>query len=172
MREFLIGADDIATLKSQILASGLTISQLVGTAWASASTFRGSDKRGGANGGRIRLEPQSGWEVNNPDEAKIAIKLARLRKREIQAEKRELASELGDVREQWRERQAGRISTVGLGRGTGPRIVRATIQGKRRNEKLDHANVVNQFSDRRQELDYQLTVIDRFLLDLERQALR
>jgi catalase-peroxidase len=64
----LIGADDIATLKSQILASGLTISQLVGTAWASASTFRGSDKRGGANGGRIRLEPQSGWEVNNPDE--------------------------------------------------------------------------------------------------------
>ncbi len=64
----LIGAADIAALKSQILASGLTVSQLVSTAWAAASSFRGSDKRGGANGGRIRLQPQSGWEVNNPDE--------------------------------------------------------------------------------------------------------
>ena len=57
---------DIATLKKMILASGLSISQLVTTAWASASTFRGSDKRGGANGGRLRLEPQRSWEVNNP----------------------------------------------------------------------------------------------------------
>ena len=56
------------TLKEQVLASGLTVSQLVSTAWASASTFRGSDKRGGANGARIRLEPQSGWEVNDPDQ--------------------------------------------------------------------------------------------------------
>ncbi|MCW2748120.1 MAG: Catalase-peroxidase [Nocardioidaceae bacterium] len=64
----VIGADDIAALKSQILGSGLTVSQLVSTAWASASSFRGSDKRGGANGGRIRLAPQNGWEVNNPDE--------------------------------------------------------------------------------------------------------
>ncbi|MFE7797609.1 catalase/peroxidase HPI [Nocardia sp. NPDC057440] len=64
----LIGAADIAALKSQILSSGLTVSQLVSTAWAAASSFRGSDKRGGANGGRIRLQPQSGWEVNNPDE--------------------------------------------------------------------------------------------------------
>ncbi|MDR6977791.1 catalase-peroxidase [Streptomyces sp. 3330] len=63
-----IGAEDIAALKAKILASGLTVSQLVSTAWASASTFRGSDKRGGANGARIRLEPQRGWEVNNPDE--------------------------------------------------------------------------------------------------------
>ncbi|WNV85880.1 catalase/peroxidase HPI [Umezawaea sp. Da 62-37] len=63
----LVDAADVADLKARILDSGLTVSQLVSTAWASASTFRGSDKRGGANGARIRLEPQRGWEVNNPD---------------------------------------------------------------------------------------------------------
>ncbi|NEW74275.1 catalase/peroxidase HPI [Streptomyces rhizosphaericus] len=63
-----IDAADVTALKAKILDSGLTVSQLVGTAWASAASFRGSDKRGGANGARIRLEPQRGWEVNNPDE--------------------------------------------------------------------------------------------------------
>jgi catalase-peroxidase len=62
----LVDADDVAGLKREILASGLTVPQLVSTAWASASTFRGSDKRGGANGARVRLEPQNDWEVNNP----------------------------------------------------------------------------------------------------------
>ncbi len=62
----LIGERDIAALKAKILGSGLSISQLVATAWASSATFRGSDKRGGANGARIRLAPQKDWEVNQP----------------------------------------------------------------------------------------------------------
>ena len=64
----LINEQDIAELKRTILSSGLSVAQLVSTAWASASTFRGSDKRGGANGARIRLEPQKDWEVNNPEQ--------------------------------------------------------------------------------------------------------
>ncbi len=72
----LIDAADAAALKAQILASGLTVSQLVSTAWAAASSFRGSDKRGGVNGARIRLEPQKNWEVNNP--ADLATVLATL----------------------------------------------------------------------------------------------
>jgi catalase-peroxidase len=72
----LIDADDIKTLKAQLIASGLSVSQLVRTAWASAATFRGSDKRGGANGARIRLAPQKDWAVNEP--AELAAVLAKL----------------------------------------------------------------------------------------------
>ena len=77
----LIGANDIAMLRKEIMASGLSVSQLVSTAWASASTFRGSDKRGGANGARIRLSPQKDWEVNQPAQlAKVLGTLERIRK--------------------------------------------------------------------------------------------
>ncbi|RMI39817.1 catalase/peroxidase HPI [Streptomyces triticirhizae] len=62
-----LGAEDVAALKERVLASGLSVSELVSTAWASAASFRGSDKRGGANGARVRLEPQRGWEVNDPE---------------------------------------------------------------------------------------------------------
>ena len=65
----LIGDADIAALKAKLLDSGLSISQLVSTAWASAASFRGTDKRGGANGARIRLAPQKDWEVNEPGRA-------------------------------------------------------------------------------------------------------
>ncbi|MFE4547027.1 catalase/peroxidase HPI [Streptomyces sp. NPDC056785] len=70
----LVDAADIAALKSQVLASDLSVAQLVSAAWASASSFRGSDKRGGANGGRIRLQPQSGWEVNDPDQLATVLR--------------------------------------------------------------------------------------------------
>ena len=81
MDHAVIGEHDIAALKARILASGLSVSQLVTTAWASASTFRGSDKRGGANGARIRLAPQKDWEVNQPAElAEVLLKLEAIQK--------------------------------------------------------------------------------------------
>jgi catalase-peroxidase len=77
----LIAEQDIANLKAKILASGLAVSELVSAAWASASTFRGSDKRGGANGGRVRLAPQKDWDVNQPAQlAKVLQKLEAIQK--------------------------------------------------------------------------------------------
>ncbi|NEC92266.1 catalase/peroxidase HPI [Streptomyces sp. SID12501] len=70
----LVDAADVSALKAQILASGLTVSQLVSTTWAATSSFRGSDKRGGANGARIRLQPQAAWEVNSPDELATVLR--------------------------------------------------------------------------------------------------
>ncbi len=70
----LVGAEEIAELKEQVLASGLSVSQLVATAWSAAASFRGSDKRGGANGGRLRLEPQSGWESNAPEQLATVVR--------------------------------------------------------------------------------------------------
>ncbi|MCO8302372.1 catalase/peroxidase HPI [Streptomyces hygroscopicus] len=81
----VIDAADIAALKARLLDSGLTVSQLVSTAWASASTFRGSDKRGGANGARIRLEPQRGWEVNDPDQLAEVLRVLEGVQREFNA---------------------------------------------------------------------------------------
>ncbi len=77
----LVNDSDVANLKANILASGLSVSELASTAWASASTFRGSDKRGGANGARVRLAPQNGWAVNNPDQlGKVLDTLERIQK--------------------------------------------------------------------------------------------
>ncbi|MFE9388614.1 catalase/peroxidase HPI [Streptomyces sp. NPDC006784] len=81
----VLGAEDVAALKARLLDSGLTVTQLVTTAWAAASTFRGSDKRGGANGARIRLEPQRGWEVNNPDELAAVLSTLESVQREFNA---------------------------------------------------------------------------------------
>jgi catalase-peroxidase len=81
----LIGEKDIAALKAKIFASGLTVPQLVSTAWASASTFRGSDKRGGANGARIRLAPQKDWEVNDPAQLKTVLQKLETIQREFNA---------------------------------------------------------------------------------------
>lgn len=83
VNHLLINAQDIDILKGKILASGLSVSQLVSTAWASASTFRGSDKRGGANGARIRLAPQKDWEVNQPDQLNTVLQTLEVIKKEF-----------------------------------------------------------------------------------------
>lgn len=81
----LIDGQDEAQLKNKILESGLSVSELVSTAWASASTFRGSDKRGGANGSRIRLEPQRSWAVNNPEQLSKVLNILESIQKEFNA---------------------------------------------------------------------------------------
>ena len=94
----LIGDKDVAALKKKILNSGLSISQLVSTAWASASTFRGTDKRGGANGARIRLSPQKDWAVNQPAElAKVLESLEKIQKEFNNAQSGEKKVSLADL---------------------------------------------------------------------------
>jgi len=94
----LIDKSDIESLKAKILASGLTVSQLVVTAWASASTFRGSDKRGGANGARIRLAPQKDWKVNNPEQlAKVLATLEEIQKAFNEAQSKGKQVSLADL---------------------------------------------------------------------------
>jgi catalase-peroxidase len=93
----LIDSADIASLKSKILSSGLTVSELVSTAWASASTFRGSDKRGGANGGRIRLAPQKFWAVNNPAQLSKVLDILENIQKEFNASNKEKGVSLADL---------------------------------------------------------------------------
>lgn len=94
----LIGDEDLAALKATILASGLSIPQLVGTAWAAAASFRSTDKRGGANGARIRLQPQRNWEVNNPAElAKVLPVLEQVQQDFNAAQSRGKRVSLADV---------------------------------------------------------------------------
>jgi catalase-peroxidase len=94
----LVSEQDIASLKEKLLGAGLSVSELVSTAWASASTFRGSDKRGGANGGRIRLSPQKDWDVNQPAElAKVLAKLEAIQKEFNAAQKGDKKVSLADL---------------------------------------------------------------------------
>jgi catalase-peroxidase len=93
----LIGDQDVAALKAKILASGLSTSQLVATAWASAATFRGSDKRGGANGARIRLAPQKDWEVNQPAELAKTLQTLEAIQRDFNAKSRTTKVSLADL---------------------------------------------------------------------------
>jgi Short C-terminal domain len=148
------------------------------SAAARADKQREADEQRAADEGRRAAEHQrwilgdelAAFDVHTAEEAKIAIEMARARKAEFQTAKRELRSDLADVREEWRSKTAGRISTTGLGRGTGGRIMRGAIQANRRSERMSHANRVNAFSDRRQEYDAAIRALDRLIAELKPMA--
>jgi len=135
----LIDEQDIATLKGKILTSGLSVSQLVSTAWASASTFRGSDKRGGANGARIRLEPQKDWAVNQPDQLAKVLKT------------------LEGIQSEFNARQSGgkKVSLADL-------IVLAGCAGVEQAAKNAGHNVTVPFSPGRTDASQEQTDVDSF----------
>lgn len=105
-------------------------------------------------------------------EAKLSIKELRLRKKALQSMKREATAEQTEMQAAWRERQAGRYSTIGLGRGTGGRIVRGMVQGKRRDERMQHADVVTQFVERKEEINDLISDVDQAILSLEKYILK
>ncbi|MFK7814390.1 MAG: peroxidase family protein, partial [Maribacter sp.] len=119
--DYTLSDVDIASLKNMIAASGLTVSQMVSTAWASASTFRGSDKRGGANGARIQLEPQRSWEVNNPAELNKILTVLEGIQNEFSAEVSlaDLIVLLGNVGVEEAAKKAGHTVEVPFTQGRG-----------------------------------------------------
>jgi catalase-peroxidase len=135
----LVDAADVSLIKNRVLASGLSVSQLVSTAWASASSFRGSDKRGGANGARIRLEPQNAWEVNEPDQLATVLRT------------------LEEIQEAFNASQAGgkRISLADL-------IVLAGSAGVEHAAKLAGFDVEVAFAPGRADATQELTDVESF----------
>ncbi len=121
-----------------------------------------------------RADPLDGFDLDPKTvaEAKLTMKELRLRKKELQAEKRQISAEAADQREAWRERQAGRYTTAGFGRGMSGRVVRSAIQGKRRSERLAHANALNEFADAKAEVDADIAEVEQAIIDLERYVLQ
>jgi hypothetical protein len=110
--------------------------------------------------------------VSSAPEAKLAIKELRLIKKEWQAKKKELAAIKAEENARWRERQAGRITTTPLGRGRGGRIMRGAIQGKRRGERMEHAEIINNISAQQAAIDRNVMQIDSVIAQMEALALR
>lgn len=135
-------------------ALDLARDRIQGPAWQPGQVVRQRD-------GNIEVHAES------PAEAKLAIKEIRLLKREWQAKKKEASLVKSEENARWRERQAGRISTVGLGRGLGGKIVRGAIQGGRRGERMEHADRINQLSAIQADIDRKILQLDGIIAQLE-----
>ena len=120
-----------------------------------------------------RRDPLEGFDLDplSAADAKLTMKELRLRRKELQAEKRDLAGEAADQREAWRERQAGRYTTTGMGRGTTGRLLRSAVQGRRRSERLEHASALNRFADAKAEVDADIAEVDLAIIELQRYVL-